>query len=140
MVSFFSQKKMQKTMSGLLAVWLSGFVFLLCCGMTKSPANAEFCPLTKAGNHCDKAKTKTNSPTFSIQSDLKFDCCGFLPSVFDKVRKLEKTWQTAQTPDKLKIDLPRFSFAESDFQIAEIYHPPDFNPQKIFIKNCVFRI
>lgn len=140
MVSFFSQKKMQKTMSGLLAVWLSGFVFLLCCGMMETPANAEICPLAKAGNHCNKAKTETNSPTFSIQSDLKFDCCGFLPAVFDKARKLEKIQQPAQIPDKLKIDLPQFSFAESDFQTTENYHPPDFNQEKIFIKNCVFRI
>ena len=127
-------------MSGLLALWLSGLVLLFCCGMMEAPATAEFCPLAKAGSHCDKAKTQTNSPTFSSESNLRFDCCGFLPAVFDKVRKLEKNQQTAQVPDKLKINLPRFSFAERDFQTAEIYQSPDFNQEKIFIKNCVFRI
>ena len=140
MISFFSQRKTQKAMSGLLAVWLSGFVLLFCCGMMKSPANAEICPLAKTENHCNKAKSESNSPTFSNESDLKFDCCAFLPAVFDKVRKLEKTPQTAQVSDKLKIDLPQFSFAESNFHLAETYHPPLSNQNKIFIKNCVFRI
>lgn len=128
-------------MSGLLAAWLSGVVLLLCCGTMESPAKAEICPLAKAGNHCDKAKAEINSPTFSGESDdFKFDCCAFLPAVFDKVRKLEKTPQTAQVSDKLKIDLPQFSFAESNFHLAETYHPPLSNQNKIFIKNCVFRI
>ena len=141
MVSFFSQKKTKQIISGLLAVWLSGFVLLFCCGAMQTTAAKEICPLAKAGNHCDKTKSETNSTTFSSESDNQnFDCCAFLPALFEKARKLEKSQQSAQVPDKLKFDAPRFSFAENDFQVAEIYHPPEFNQEKIFIKNCVFRI
>ena len=141
MVSFFSQKKTKQIISGLLAVWLSGFVLLFCCGAMQTTAANEICPLAKAGNHCDKTKSKSNSPTFSSESDNQnFDCCAFLPALFEKTRKLEKTQQTAQISDKLKFDAPRFSFAENNFQVAETYQPPDFYQEKIFIKNCVFRI
>lgn len=141
MALFFSNKIAQKMMSGFLAFWLTGLVFVFCCGMMEAPASVEFCPLAKAGSHCDKMKAETALPKVSDESGgLSFDCCGFLPQLFDKVRKLEKFQETARVPDKLKFELPQFSLAQNDFQSAEIYQPPIFRSSKIFIKNCVFRI
>jgi len=128
-------------MSGFLAFWLTGLVFVFCCGVMETPASVEFCPLAKAGSHCDKMKAETGLPKFSGESESSnFDCCGFLPQLFDKVRKLEKFQETAQVPDKLKIELPRFSLAQNNFQLAENYYAPIFASNKIFIKNRVFRI
>lgn len=124
-----------------MAFWLTGLVFLLCCGMMEAPASVEFCPLTKAGSHCDRMKAETDLLKFSGESDgFSFDCCGFLPQLFDKVRKLEKFQETAQVPNKLKIELPRFSLVQNNFQLAEIYYAPISASNKIFIKNQVFRI
>lgn len=124
-----------------MAFWLTGLVFLLCCGMMDSPASVEFCPLAKAGSHCDKMKAEIDLPKFSGESDgFNFDCCGFLPQLFDKVRKLEKFQETAQVSDKLKIDLPRFSLVQNNFHLSENYYAPIFASNKIFIKNRVFRI
>ncbi len=123
-----------------MALWLTGLVFLFCCGEMNADTNVEICPLAKAGSHCDKANAETK-PNFSGKSETaNFDCCAFLPQLFDKVRKLEKFQETAQVSDKLKIDLPQISFAQNDLQPAEIYRPPLFASNKIFIKNQVFRI
>ena len=104
-------------------------------------AEGEFCPLNKGQNHCNKAKSNNDSPTISKQSNnQKFDCCGFLPVVFDKARKIEKIQKAAQAASIIKVDLPRFSFVGNDFEIPEIYHSPVLHQDKIFIKNCVFRI
>lgn len=128
-------------MSGFMAIWLTGLVFVFCCGMMEAPASVEICPLAKAGSHCNKMKSESDSPHFSGETNgFSFDCCAFLPALFDKVRKLEKYQETAQVPDKLKIDAPRFSFAENNFQTTENYQPPSFHSEKIFIKNCIFRI
>lgn len=129
-------------MSGFLAFWLTGLVFLFCCGTMNVPAaTVEFCPLAKSGSHCDKAKSDTNEPTFSDKSEgIYFDCCAFLPKLFEKTRKFDNNQQTARVSDKLKIDLPRFSVIEKGFRIQVIYQSPIPFQNKLFIKNQVFRI
>lgn len=137
---FFAQQKPRKITSSLLVVWLSGFVLLFCCAAMEARAEAEFCPLAKAKSHCDKAnKAQTDAPTFSNDSGLKVDCCGFLPAVFDKTRKIEKAPQIVGV-SRVKIDPPRFSSGAGNFAIAAAYRPPEFTQKKIFIANCVFRI
>ncbi len=124
-----------------MAFWLTGLVFIFCCGAMQTSDAKEFCPLAKAGSHCDKMKADDASPKFSGETEsANFDCCAFLPALFDKARKLEKFQETAQVSANLKIELPQFSLAQNDFQPTEIYQPPIFHSSKIFIKNCVFRI
>src|SRR5688500_5529333 len=108
---FFAQRRTRKATAGLLAVWLSGFVLLFCCGAMKARAGTESCPLAKAKSHCDKTnKAEPNAPVFSADSGLRFDCCGFLPAVFDKARKIEKNQLAANVTERLKIERPVFSF------------------------------
>ena len=134
---FFARHKTRKITSSLLVVWLSGFVLLFCCAAMETRAEAEFCPLAKAKRHCDKAQN--DEPTFAKDSTSKFDCFGFLPAVFDKTRKIEKTPQIAGV-SRIKIDAPRFSSIERNFEIASFYRPPEFSQKKVFIVNCVFLI
>jgi hypothetical protein len=141
MLFVFSKAKLQKIMSASLAVWLSGFVLLFCCGtMEAQSAEAEFCPLAKAESHCKKINADENQTSFSGKSDLVFDCCNFLPAVFDKVRKIEKTKRIAQIADKIKIESPPFLPVKNNSERAENCHKSSFYQEKIFIKNCVFRI
>lgn len=131
------------TIAAFMVFWLSGVLFLLCCGTMQAQAsNTEFCPLAAKGqSHCNKGKIKSDLPAVSKHSGNQFlDCCGFLPAVFDKTRKIEKNQQIALPAAKIKVDLPKFSFAENNFQIAADYHLPVLRQEKIFIKNCIFRI
>ena len=137
---FFAQHKTRKITSSLLVVWLSGFVLLFCCAAMETRAETEFCPLAKAKSHCDKTdKAKTGEPTLANVLTSNLDCCGFLPAVFDKTRKIEKAPQIVGV-NQVKIEAPRFSSAERHFAVAEFYRPPEFYQKKIFIQNCVYRI
>jgi len=128
-----------KTLAGFMAVWLSGVVFLLCCQqMNGAGTDAESCPLAKMSAHCDKA-----GPGFSFAEstdETAMDCCGFLPAVFDKARKVEQTqkqFAVAQKPAALKFTLPPVS--QNSPTITAFYSRiPD--RQTTFVKNCVFRI
>jgi hypothetical protein len=138
-----SAKSATKTIAAFMVFWLSGVLFLLCCGAMQSmAAESDFCPLAAKGqSHCDKSKVKNDSPVISkITQSQTLDCCGFLPAVFDKTRKTEKIQQASQPVDKIKVDLPRFSFAQNTFETAADYHSPFLAQEKIFIKNCIFRI
>lgn len=136
-------KSLTKTIAAFMVFWLSGVLFLLCCGtMQTMAAKSDFCPLAAKGqNHCDKSKVKNDSAVVSkITRSQTLDCCGFLPAVFDKTRKIENIQQATQPVDKIKIDLPKFSFVENSFETAADYHSPFIAQKKIFIKNCIFRI
>lgn len=82
---------LQRSLAGFMAVWLSGVVFLFCCPQVKAAAEeADSCPLIKMGSHCDKAAGQ-NSSNNSIERTTTpcFECCAFLPLVFDKSRKID---------------------------------------------------
>lgn len=135
-----SGKPARNVLAGFMILWLSGFLFLFCPQMPAMTAK-EFCPLAKGKSHCDKAKAENDSPLVSRESGIySFDCCGFLPAVFDKSRKVEKNQKTVQPVAKIKVDLPKFAFAEKDFAVSGSYNSVSFSQNKIFIKNCVFRI
>jgi hypothetical protein len=134
------RKSTKLSIAAFMALWLSGFLFLFCPQMPAMTAK-EFCPLGKGKSHCDKAKAENDSPLVSRESgSYSFDCCGFLPAVFDKSRKIEKNQKTVYPVAKIKVDLPKFAFAENDSAVSISYQPPVFHQNKIFIKNCVFRI
>lgn len=136
-----SQQNIKKLTSGLMAVWLSGFVFLFCCGtMPFQAAETDFCPLAKAGGHCNKSKESNDSPKFSGDSTASFNCCEFLPKVFDRFRNVEKAQKAVQPADKPLVERPRFIAVETNFKQVQIFHQPIFPKENIHIKNCVFRI
>lgn len=103
-------------------------------------AKTEFCPLAKGKSHCDKSKTDNAAFSLKQTENEIFDCCGFLPAVFDKARKIEKNLQTANIGDKVKVERPHFLPVVNNFEIAGVYCSPIYNRERIFIKNCVFRI
>src|SRR6185503_10406274 len=96
-------KPFTKTIAGFLTLWLSGVLFLF-CGQMSAMEPAEFCPFGKGKSHCDKAKAENDSPLVSKESSgQKLDCCGFLPAVFDKNRKVEKGQKLSQPAGKVKV-------------------------------------
>ena len=134
------RKSAKLGVAAFMTLWLSGFLFLFCPQMPAMTAK-EFCPLAKGKNHCDKTKPENDSPLISRESgSYSFDCCGFLPAVFDKSRKVEKNQKTVHPAAKIKVDPPKFAFIEKDFIVSGFYSSASFSQNKIFIKNCVFRI
>lgn len=140
---FYPQNSVTKRIfAGLLAVWLSGVVFLLCCGMPKAQAaEIESCPLAKKG-HCAKSSGDENALRFEIfqNADSSFDCCGFLPQVFDKVRKAERTQVISELPVKLKVPALSFDFIKTQAADSPYYRPRPINRSGTYLKNRVFRI
>jgi hypothetical protein len=95
---------LQKTVAGLMAAWLSGFVFLFCCGDTAKAAEmGEFCPMAKpAQHHCDTATQQNeDADTVSRAKGVCIDCCAFLPVVFDKARKVDQPQQPLVAPERV---------------------------------------
>jgi hypothetical protein len=132
----------QRITAGVLVIWLSGVVLLFCCGNMKAQAaEADSCPLAKT-SHCDKHSSVEDDPeTARFQTESRaFDCCGFLPKVFDKARKIEKDPQAAPTMPTAKISAPKFSFVVAAIKAPGAYRPPVHNRGGTYLKNCVFRI
>lgn len=142
----FSTKHLTKLVhrsgAGFMAFWLSGFLFLFCCAaMPSVNAADEFCPLSKKSEHCDKAVEKGVSFEISTGTGhAGLGCCGYLPAVFDKARKLERTERIAAVPMVISIATPVLRQAAISFPVAATYSPPVLNREKAFITNCVFRI
>jgi len=131
-----------KTLAAFMAVWLSGVVFLLCCEQMNGKATeAEFCPLAKKSAHCDKAERVNADSSFAEStSETAIDCCGFLPAVFDKVRKLEQTQKLVAVTPKL---------AAAGFRVPQLTNSSPSTPTvrasvrkrgRTLVQNCVFRI
>lgn len=138
----------KRIFAGLLAVWMSGVVFLFCCGAPKiQAAEAESCPFAKK-NHCDKStiggksSTDENAVRFeSAQADCPaFNCCGFLPQVFDKVKKAEQSHQIAEASKRMIIESPALVFIKIDSDTFSAYRPRPLNRSGTYLKNRVFRI
>jgi hypothetical protein len=137
-----SQRNIKQTVAGSLIIWLSGIVFLFCCEMPKAQAsNVESCPLAKT-NHCSKqSDVKTVSGFASLQTNQQsFDCCKFLPLVFDKARKIEKIQKAETAQTFIKVFQPLFSAVNRQFHAPQNFHSVVINQENIHLKNCVFRI
>lgn len=132
----------QRIISGALVLWLSGVALLFCCGnMETRAAEPDACPLAKT-SHCKKqpgAETKVDFARFQRES-LTFDCCAFLPKVFDKARKIEKNPQVAIATATVKTTAPKFSFVVETIRTPKVYQPMVHNRGSTYLKNCVFRI
>ena len=143
----------KRIFAGLLTVWLSGIVFLFCCGAmptTQAVAEAESescCPLAKMDHHCDKpavgeTTAAENAERFDAFQNGKsaFDCCGFLTHVFDKARKAEIVKQIAAVAEKTVIETPKFAFVKTKSNAFFKYRPRPLNRSGTYLKNRVFRI
>ncbi len=132
----------EKAVAGLLAVWMSGIVFLFCCEMSTAQAlESESCPLSKT-SHCDKkSNDETVSQFASFQTENPaIDCCLFPSQVFDKVRKLETNQPTADLAGVIKIQVSKFFFIKREFAFSKNYQSLTFDGTNMHLKNCVFRI
>ena len=136
------RKISHRSLAGFLMIWLSGAVFLFCCEMAAAERlEEEFCPLSKAHSHCDKNAAVTDSNAFSGRSaDFSFDCCAFLPIVFEKTRTIEKVPQAAPITPKLKIERHYLSNLDTPFEISSNYHSTVLPRNDLFLRNCYFRL
>jgi len=102
-------KYCRRTTAGILSIWLSGIALLLFCQLPAKAAGEDFCPLAKASHgHCERSKDKNESELVSNPTPQSFDCCAFIPAVFDKTRKIDRKPQPAgiiqkTVPLRLKI-------------------------------------
>ena len=132
----------KKITAGLLAVWLSGAVFLFCCETSKANVSEiESCPLKKA-SHCNKTLTDETISQFVwlAAENHTIDCCRFPSQVFDKARKLETNQQTASVSEIAKVSSPKFEFFKTEFQSPNFYQSVIRNRGRTFLRICVFKI
>ena len=132
----------KRILSGLLAIWMSGFVLLFCCGTSSArAAEKDSCPLVKK-DHCSKSKETEKVSQFEtvLDDNSTFDCCGVLPQLLDKVRKVEINRQFAALPATLDITrLSVFPIQSKERNFFE-YRPPMLDRSGTYLKNHVFRI
>ena len=129
-------------MASLLAVWLSGAVFLFCCDAPEAKASeVESCPLKKA-SHCNKKSTDETVSQFAslAAENHTIDCCRFPAQVFDKPRKLETQQQPAKVPAIVEVSSPEFAIFNTEPQFSNFYQSVIRNRGSTFLRNCVFRI
>ncbi len=136
-------KTLRTPLAALLAVWLSGAVFLVCCsGMSAMSADVESCPLAKmAASHCDMARTADDGSLRVTRDSLPaIDCCAFMTAVFDKARKVEPGVKLAAvTPQIVKPTPARQIRLDQDrYSPDTLGHVPDRS--RSFVTNRVFRI
>ena len=138
----YLQQNTKRVVAGLLAVWLSGVVFLFCCEMPNAQAaEAESCPLKKT-SHCDKKSIdETVSQSDSFETENKtVNCCRVMSQVFDKARKLESNQQSAQTAAVVKVSPPKLSFQKIYSPSLPAYQSVISNRGSTYLRNRVFRI
>jgi hypothetical protein len=126
------------TVTAFMAVWLSGFIFLIICG--RGPDAVESCPLARAGIHCDKAEKQRNAEKVEKQTgDQGVDCCAFIPAFFDKTRTLDSQ-QIAPPVLSSPVSKPIPVIVRANFIPA--FQPNSFVPPRnnTFLINRSFRL
>ena len=135
------RKYSKRTIAAFMSVWLSGIAFLLVCPVPAKAAGDDYCPLTRASSsHCDRASDKNKSERVSKGTSQAFDCCAFLPAVFDKVRKLERG-----TPDLVAPKTAEHVITRPHLVLARVRPPSGYVSyvpvrDRIFIRHHVIRI
>ncbi len=136
------QQNTKRAVAGMLAVWLSGVVFLFCCEMPNAQASeAESCPLKKS-SHCDKKLTgETDSQFASLETENETEnCCQFMSQVFDKARKLETNQQSADVAARVKVLPIKFSYQKANSRSITYHQSVVHNRAGTYLRNRVFRI
>jgi hypothetical protein len=133
-------KYSRKGLAGFMSIWLSGIALLLFCQLPARASGSDYCPLTRAAkSHCDRATQQSKTESFSQSTPEAFDCCAFIPAVFDKTRKIDRHPQPAGIAEKpeplrLKIRPVRHDWPKGTYAF---YLPV---PDRIFIKLHALRI
>ncbi len=136
------RKYARVSLAGFMSVWLSGVIFLLCCdkinGRSSEP---EFCPMAKMSGHCHKAK-RQNADSHFVETAPQdcVDCCGFLPAIFDKNRKVERDQKQATRIEKVVAVQVKQPVVKNLAVTPRAVYTRVSLQKKSFIKNCVFRI
>ncbi|HEX3100402.1 MAG TPA: hypothetical protein VHQ01_01345 [Pyrinomonadaceae bacterium] len=139
LVSSNIMKYLHTTLAGVMAVWLSGVVFLFCCH-TASAAPVDSCPMAKMSAHCDKGMKQNNASHVVTPSAVDCIQCGFLPVVFDKSRKVDQVHkQLTPAIARIAVHFDPLVFAVPAAKAPPLYARVPVR-ERIFIKNCVFRI
>ena len=136
------KKYSRKGLAGFMSIWLSGIALLFFCQLPARANGVDSCPLARVSKgHCDHAGSaeKSKSESFSQSTAQAFDCCSFIPAVFDKTRKIDRHPHPAgigekTVPLRLKIRPARRSWPKS----VQASNLPA--PGRIFIKNHALRI
>lgn len=138
----FSQQNTKRIVAGMLAVWLSGVMFLFCCEATKSKVSGtESCPLAQSHLCHKQQKSENASQLASFQTEYQTaNCCRFPSQVFDKARKLETNHQPAEVTTIVKIPAPKLFPVKREFSRPKIYRSLVLNRGSTRLVNCVFRI
>jgi hypothetical protein len=131
----------RRGLAAILAVWLSGLVFLICCPSSRAASAEAFCPLAKMGGHCDKAR-KDAAPSWNNENtdDCGVTGCAYLPIIFDKSRKLEKAQkQTASVPIVIQADFAPPAAPKIRSSPIVSYTRISLG-NRVLAKNCILRI
>lgn len=135
----------RKTIAGFMAIWLSGFVFLFCCvAAFGGPMGEASSSMDSMSEHCKKAmaakSVKESHDGFELSGAERLDCCGFLPAVFDKNRKIDRI-DKVETVSSQRISV-RFDIKHVTCRLSSTVKRRPYIPdrQYTFIKYQVFRI
>ena len=135
---------LHRSLAGFMAVWLSGFLFLFCCPEMKAAVEeTESCPLMKmSASHCDKAaKQDTGNDSIEGSRPACFECCAFLPVVFDKSRKIDVVEkQITEPPQEVAAANFTFPVLHTHTTIATAFSQRVPDRHGTYLVNGVFRI
>jgi hypothetical protein len=132
-----------RSTAGFMTVWLSGVMFLFCCAEMNSAAPpAESDHPAQLSSHCDKAPVEhAPGDVASSSEETCFDCCGFIPLVFDKARKIERDQKPlaaiVRQPEAFRHELQTVT-TRAKHSFAFVGHLP--NKQDSYLINRAFRI
>ena len=135
------------SLAGFMSVWLSGIVFLVCCDKLNGQPD-DSVPMASMEGHCDKMRRKAAAPSSKDSESIAVqntqtnlvNCCGFMPIVFDKIRKIEKDGQhIAAMPAVARVKFHPPAVIDNASPPAPDYGQAAY-PENIFLKNCAFRI
>lgn len=131
----------RKSISGILTVWLSGFVFVFCCHASLAAQHGhDSCPMARQSHHCDRHSEQAGDATAANRAEgTCLINCGYLPAVFDKARKVDQSAPVVAPPraaSVARLFTPRPTRARQ----ASAYRARLTDKSRTFISIQVFRI
>lgn len=136
-----TKQTIRKSVAGFMALWLSGAVFLFCCYANSAATHlTEFCPMQTASHHCDGRMQQNDASTaVSRLQGVCFDCCGYLPAVFDKARKVDQS-APVTAPERVAVTPRLITPRPIRAPRATAYQARLADKSRTFISTQVFRI
>jgi uncharacterized membrane protein len=131
----------RRTVSGFMALWLSGSVFIFCCYASSTvKMMTESCPMHAASHHCD-GMIEQNDPSKIVDrlEGVCFDCCGYLPAVFDKARKVDQP-APVTAPERVAVVATLITPRPARAPLGPAYRTRLPDKSRTFISTQVFRI